>query len=85
MTKYEIDAGLKGSHKGATLVNSFMTIKKRKLRMYRNASKSLYGECIYELCPKYAHFQVPYEYWMTRSERERLVLVSRFLTHGGKC
>ena len=51
MTKSEIDAGLKGSHKGATLVNAFMRIKNRNLRMYRDASKSLYGEGIYELSP----------------------------------
>ena len=78
MTKSESDAGLKGSHKGATLVNSFMRIKNRNLIIYRDASKSLYGEGIYELSPKYAHFQVPYEYWMTRSEPERLALVLRF-------
>ena len=62
MTKPEIDAELKGSHKGATLVNAFMRIKNRNLRVYRNASKSLYGKGIYELSLEYAHFQVPYEY-----------------------
>ena len=80
MRKSETDAGLKDSHKGATLVNAFMRIKNRNLRMYRDASKSLYGEGINELSTEYAHFQVPYEYWMTRSERERLALVSRFFT-----
>ena len=51
--------------------------------MYRDASKSVYGEGIYELSPEHAHFQVPYEYWMTRSERERLALVTRFFTEIG--
>ena len=51
--------------------------------MYRYSSKSLYGEGIYELSPEYSHFKVPYEYWMTRSERERLVLVSKFFTEIG--
>ena len=83
MTKSEIDTGLKGSHIGATLVNEFMRIKNKNLRLYRDALKSLYGEGIYELSPEYAHFQVPYEYWMTRSERERLALVSRFFTEIG--
>ena len=83
MKKSEIDAGVKGSHKGATLVNAFMRIKNRNLRMYCDASKSLYGEGIYELSPEYSHFQVPYEYWMARSECERLALVSRFFTEVG--
>ena len=85
MTKSETDAGVKGSHKEATLVNAFMRIKNRILRMYRNASKSFYGEGIYELSPEYSHFQVPYEYWMIRSERERLALVPRFFTEIGIC
>ena len=57
MTKSEVDAGLKGNHKGAKLVNSFMRVKNRNLRISRDASKSLYGEGIYELFPEYAHFQ----------------------------
>ena len=61
MTKSEIDTGLKGSHIGATLVNEFMRIKNKNLRLYRDALKSLYGEGIYELSPEYAHFQVLYE------------------------
>ena len=85
MTKSEIDAGVKGSYRGATLLNAFMRIKNRNLRMYRDTSKSLYGEGIYEHSPEYSHFQVPYEYWMTRSERERLALVSRFFTEIGIC
>lgn len=74
--KSEIDTRMKV----VKLVNAFMRIKNRNLRMYRDASKSLYGEGINELSTEYAHFQVPYEYWMTRSERERLALVSRFFT-----
>ena len=85
MTKSEIDAGFKGSHKGGTLVYAFIRIKNRNLRMYCDALKSLNGEDIYELSPEYAHFQVPYEYWMTRSERERLTLVSGFFTEIGIC
>ena len=42
MTKPETDLGLKDSHKGAALVNAFMRVKNRNLRMYRDASKSLY-------------------------------------------
>ena len=47
--------------------------------MYRDASKALYDDGIHELSPEYAHFQVPYESWMTRSERKRLALVPKFL------
>ena len=85
MTKSDTDAGVKGSHKEATLVNAFMRIKNRILRMYRNASKSFYGEGIYELSPEYSHFQVSYEYWMIRSEPEKLALVPRFFTEIGIC
>ena len=52
MKKSEIDARLKV----VKLVNAFMRIKIRNLRMYRDASKTLYGVGIYE----YAHFE--YEY-----------------------
>ena len=83
MKKSEIDTRLKV----VKLVNAFMRIKNRNLRMYCDVSKTLYGVGIYEYAQfeyeyasEYAPFQVPYEYWMTRSERKRLALVSRFFT-----
>ena len=83
MKKSELDTRLKV----VKLVNAFMRIKNRNLRMYCDVSKTLYGVGIYEYAQfeyeyasEYAPFQVPYEYWMTRSERKRLALVSRFFT-----
>ena len=77
MAKEEIDTtdNVKGYHKTASLSDCFKKLKERSLRLYRDATKALYGSGPYLIAPACDHLKCFYDDFpdLTKPEKENLI------------
>ena len=65
----------------ASLTVCFEKLKKRSIRLYRDATKAIYGEGPYVLSPAYAHLKFTYEDFRDMSKVEKDNVLKRFYSY----